>query len=139
MPSDDDMQYFRVFERAPDDWMCFEAEWRHTYRNSTAFELRSTGRSAHRRRHPIGIDCAVRQGGLMELALGGQGRRRARPRSPRSSRRRSWTRRGWLWLGSSRRAPPAGGVAALERAVDMYRRLDDASDSAVRSCCLAAY
>ena len=126
-------QYFRkFFERAPDDWLCLpEAEWRATYlpeldnvRAALDWAL-STGADT-----AIGIGlCSASGAAWMELALVGEGRQRLEAAIARIEQTPELDQaRLWLWLGFLRgEATPPLAVAALERAVDLYRRLDDAS------------
>ncbi len=126
-------QYFRkFFERAPDDWLCLpEAEWRVTYlpeldnvRAALDWALGTGADTA------IGIGLCSASGPVwMEVALVGEGRQRLEAAIARLGQTPELDQaRLWLWLGFLRgEATPPLAVAALERAVHLYRRLDDAS------------
>jgi predicted ATPase len=126
-------QYFRkFFERSPDDWLCLpEAEWRVTYlpeldnvRAALDWALGTGADTA------IGIGLCSASGPVwMEVALVGEGQQRLEAAIARVEQTPELDQaRLWLWLGFLRgEATPPLAVAALERAVDLYRRLDDAS------------
>jgi predicted ATPase/DNA-binding winged helix-turn-helix (wHTH) protein len=127
-------QHFRDrFERAPDDWLRMStAEWQSAYvpeldniRAALDWALGSDGDSA------IGIALAGASGPLWsELSLLSEGRRRIEdaislvsPQTPEPDQARLWLRMGLLWST----AAPARVVAALERAIELYRRLGNGS------------
>ena len=128
-------QYFHDrFCRAYDDWLRTpEADWRAVYlperdnvRAALDWTFGGDGDPA------IGIALAGASGSLWgDSALLGEGRQRLEAavarvgaRTPESDQARLWLRLGGLW----RMAARTEGVAALERAVDLYRRLGDGLD-----------
>ena len=127
-------QYFRdLFARAPDDWLRMsDADWHDAYlpeldnvRAALDWALGAGGEPA------IGIALAGASGAVwLELALRSEGRQRldaaiARvgPQTSVADQARLWLALGLLWST----AAPAQAVAALERAIELYRRLRDAS------------
>ena len=128
-------QYFRGrFDRAPDDWLRMsDADWRATYlperdnlRAALDWALGAAGDSA------IAIALAGASGGVWtHLNLKGEGRQRLEAavarvgaHTPESDQARLWLWLGLLWA----MAAPAQAVPAMERAIDLYRRLGDAPE-----------
>jgi tetratricopeptide (TPR) repeat protein len=126
-------QYYRNrFDRAPDDWLRIpDADWRATYlperdnlRAALDWALGADGDPA------IGIALAGASGAVWtQLILHGEGRQRLEAAIARivAQTAESDQARLWLWLGLLwAMAAPAQAVPALERAIDLYRRLGDA-------------
>jgi predicted ATPase/DNA-binding winged helix-turn-helix (wHTH) protein len=123
-------QYFReLFERAPDDWLRMsDVDWHALYaseldnvRAALDWGLGMDGEPA------IAIALAGASGPLWaELLI--EGRQRLEravahvgPETPQSDQARTWLWLGLLWAV----AEPPQAMAALQRAVDLYRRLGD--------------
>jgi tetratricopeptide (TPR) repeat protein len=123
-------QYFReFFEHAPDDWLRLsDGDWHARYapeldnvRAALDWGLGASGEPA------IAIALAGASGPLWAELLG-EGRQRLEravdhvgAETPQSDQARTWLWLGLLWAV----AEPPQAVAALQRAVDLYRRLGD--------------
>jgi predicted ATPase len=126
-------QYFRrLFERAPEEWLRMsDVEWRAIYvpeldNVRAALDwARGSGGDPAISTALTGVTGAV----WMELSLQSEGRQRLQEaaanvgtQTPASDRARLWFWQGLLWD----RAEPTQAVPAMERAIELYRRLDDA-------------
>jgi predicted ATPase len=126
-------QYFRdLFASAPEDWLRMsDAEWRATYlperdnlRAALAWALSAGGDPA------VAVALTGASAPVWpELSLHGEGQHRLEeaitrigPNTPESDQARLWHWLGLVWGMAS----PAKAVPALERAIDLYRRLADA-------------
>ncbi len=126
-------QHFRdCFERAADDWLHKpDADWCTEY-----FPERDNVRAAldwalgERGDAVVGVALAGASGALWtEMSLAREGRERlgaAARAGVESHASESDLARLWRWLGSLWEAAPPQALPACQRAIDLYRRLDDA-------------
>ena len=126
-------RHFRdLFEHASDDWLRMsDADWRVIYpgeldnvRAALDWASADSGDSA------IGTALAGASGPIwLELSLAGEGRRRLEAAIARMESHVPELDQGriWLWLGWLRFGAPVEAVAALEQAIERYRRLTDPS------------
>jgi predicted ATPase/class 3 adenylate cyclase len=127
-------QYFRdLFERASDDWLRMsDKAWRATYvpeldNIRAALDWAAHGPDGD---SAIGGALAGASGGIwVGLSLTSEGRQRLEAAVARVGEQTPALHRArlWLWLGQLwGQTAPVQAVAALERAIDLYRGLSDA-------------